>query len=79
MELRDSTKGFLNALATLCKIYGVTKICGGEDGAAKFVIGNASVTAEYCISVKGKGVFFGVREAAYASEYAPETGGTENG
>ena len=76
MELRDSTKGFLNALATLCKIYGVTKICGDEDGGAKFVIGNSVVEVEYCKPVNQ---FYGIREATYASEYRPEIGEEDNG
>lgn len=79
MELRDSTKGFLNALATLCKIYGVTKICGDEDGGAKFVIGNGVVVAEYCKPVNDYGQFYGIRESAYETEYRPEIGGEDNG
>lgn len=79
MELRDSTKRFLDALATLCEIYGVTKVCGDEDGGAKFVIGNGVVVAEYCKPVNADGQFYGIREATYANEYRPEIGGEDNG
>lgn len=79
MELRDSTKRFLDALATLCEIYGVTKICGDEDGGAKFMIGNSVVEVEYCKPANAYGQFYGIRESAYATEYRPEIGGEDNG
>lgn len=78
MELRDSTKKFLDALATLCEIYGVTKISPDENDGVRFVIDNGVIAAEYCKTFDGEGVFYGVRETGYAVEYRPENGVKDN-
>jgi len=72
MDLHDSSKKFLDALFALCEIYGVTRIKGGEDGSALFVLNNSEVMFEYCKPVASNGIFYGLKETNYAVEYHPE-------
>lgn len=72
MDLHDSSKKFLNALSTLCEIYGVSRIKGGEDGSVLFVLNNSEVMFEYYKPVESNGIFYGLKETNYAVEYHPE-------
>ena len=74
MDLHDSSKKFLDALSTLCEIYGVTLIKGGEYGSALFVLNGSEVMFEYRKPVESNGIFYGLKETNYAVEYQPEEG-----
>lgn len=72
MKSREEVKKFLDALGTLCGIYGVTSIKTGDNGDVRFSFDNSYVEAEYHKPYGECGKFFGVREVFYTSEYQPE-------